>query len=205
MAYVYKYVNKETKEVDYVGIIWSENRRMSQRVSEHSMYDGMNKELYDIYYFVVDTRTDSEVWESHLISYYKTYEKLNKSKSSWGECSYLKGKEDDIEWKKYIKRKRVSREYEKIGDKDWNVFSYAMSRYLPTREEYLNDFYGENPNSQFFTISDDASVVVDCAEEKTNDELSSTYDCVSKDIEDCITKEEFIYNVRNNITCDWMR
>lgn len=199
MAYVYKYVNKETKEVDYVGIIWSENRRMSQRVSEHSLYDGIDSKLYDIYYFVVDTRTDSEVWESHLISYYKTYEKLNKSKSSWGECSYLKGKEDDIEWKKYIKRKRNNKE-----DDDWNSFLSYMGRCLPTREKYLNDFYEDNPNSKFFVISKDSAVEINIAEEKTDKELSSMYDFLSKTKDNCITKEEFIYNVRNNITCEWL-
>lgn len=98
---VYKYTNKETNEIDYVGIVWSENRKLSKRIKEHSKYDEINLEKYDVYYFEVETKADAEVWEGHLITYYETQKRLNKSKSNWGLCTFLKGKEDSIEWIKY--------------------------------------------------------------------------------------------------------
>lgn len=98
---VYKYINKETNMVDYVGIVWSANRKLSKRIKEHSKYDEMNLEKYEVYYFDVETKSDAEIWEGHLISYYGTQERLNKSKSNWGLCTFLKGKEDSIEWIKY--------------------------------------------------------------------------------------------------------
>lgn len=98
---VYKYINKETNMVDYVGIVWSANRKLSKRIKEHSKYDEMNLEKYEVHYFDVETKSDAEIWEGHLISYYGTQERLNKSKSNWGLCTFLKEKEDSIEWIKY--------------------------------------------------------------------------------------------------------
>lgn len=98
---VYKYINKKTNEIDYIGIVWSFNRELKNRIKEHSKYDNMKLENYDIYYFDVETKADAEVWEGHLITYYGTQERLNKSKSNWGLCTFLKGQEDSIDWIKY--------------------------------------------------------------------------------------------------------
>lgn len=98
---VYKYVHKTTKEVDYVGILWSHKRKLSRRITEHSRNDNMDLSIYDVFYFNVTTKADAEIWEGHLISHYKTHNKLNKYKSKWGLCTFLKGKEDEINWIKY--------------------------------------------------------------------------------------------------------
>jgi hypothetical protein len=98
---VYKYINKETNEIDYIGIVWSVDRELKKRIKEHSKYDKMDLEKYEVHYFDVETKADAEVWEGHLITYYGTQEGLNKSKSNWGLCTFLKGQEDSIDWIKY--------------------------------------------------------------------------------------------------------
>ena len=98
---VYKYINKETNEVDYVGIIWGKNRKLKRRIFEHESQDDLILKNYDVYYFNVKTRFDAEVWEGHLITHYGTKERLNKSKATWGLCTFLKGQEDSIDWIKY--------------------------------------------------------------------------------------------------------
>ena len=98
---VYKYINKNTQEVDYVGIVWSKNRELYKRIHEHSKYDKMHLNNYEVYYFEVKTKADSEIWEGHLISYYGSQNRLNKHKSKWGLCTFLNGLEDSIDWIKY--------------------------------------------------------------------------------------------------------
>ena len=102
---VYKYINKETNEVDYIGIVWSKNRELYKRINEHIKYDKMDLEKYEVYYFNVETKADSEIWEGHLISYYGTQNRLNKHKSKWGLCTFLIGLEESIEWIKYEVKK----------------------------------------------------------------------------------------------------
>lgn len=98
---VYKYVNKNTSMVDYIGIVWGKNRKIGRRIFEHSKQDNMSLNDYDVYYFNVKTRFDAEVWEGHLITYYSTQERLNKRKANWGLCTFLKGQEGSIDWIKY--------------------------------------------------------------------------------------------------------
>ena len=98
---VYKYINKITNEIDYIGIVWSADRELKKRIKEHAKYDKMDLDKYEVYYFDVETKADAEVWEGHLITYYGTKERLNKSKANWGLCTFLKGQEDSIDWIKY--------------------------------------------------------------------------------------------------------
>ena len=65
----------------------------------------MDLEKYEVYYFNVETKADSEIWEGHLISYYGTQNRLNKHKSKWGLCTFLIGLEESIEWIKYEVKK----------------------------------------------------------------------------------------------------
>lgn len=98
---VYKYTNKKTNEIDYIGIVWSADRELKKRIKEHSKYDDMGLDRYEVHYFNVETKADAEVWEGHLITYYGTQARLNKSKANWGLCTFLKGQEDSIDWIKY--------------------------------------------------------------------------------------------------------
>ena len=107
MAIVYRYFNTDTKEYDYIGIVYSEHRTLAQRVREHSKEPQFQNGNYTIDYFNVETHTDAEVWEAHLIAKYGTNKRLNKSKATWGTCSYLP--DDKDMWIKFeIEEKKVS-------------------------------------------------------------------------------------------------
>lgn len=114
MAIVYRYFNTDTKEYDYIGIVYSEHRTLAQRVYEHSKEPQFQNGNYTIEYFNVATHTDAETWEAHLIAKYGTNKRLNKSKASWGTCSYLPDDKDmwikfDIEEKKNKDEKRPTK------------------------------------------------------------------------------------------------
>ncbi len=94
MAIVYRYYNNDDKCYDYIGIVYSENRTLKQRVIEHSKEEQFQGINYSIDYFEVETHTDAEAWEAHLIAKYKTNKRLNKSKAFWGTCSYLPDDKD---------------------------------------------------------------------------------------------------------------
>ena len=80
---VYRYIDCMDGIVKYVGIT---SRALSQRVKEHETQDSwvQTTKGWEIDYFYVDTKSQSEAWESHLIATYKTYEWFNKAKSTWG-------------------------------------------------------------------------------------------------------------------------
>ena len=80
---VYRYIDNMDGIVKYVGIT---SRTLAQRVNEHLNNDDWVKTTkgWHIDYFYVDTKSQSEAWESHLIALYETYKWYNKAKSSWG-------------------------------------------------------------------------------------------------------------------------
>lgn len=133
MATVYRYFNTDTNEYDYIGIVYSENRTLDQRVYEHSKEERFDGN-YKIQYFEVPTQSDAEVWEGHLISKYKTYQRLNDKKAKWGLCSYLPN--DENLWLDYtpkeIKTKNVDKDnkrYRHVRDCKWNlktIFNYDV-------------------------------------------------------------------------------
>ena len=133
MAVVYRYFNNDTKEYDYIGIVYSENRTLDQRVYEHSKEERFQGD-YKIQYFEVPTQSDAEVWEGHLISKYKTYERLNDKKAKWGLCSYLPNDEDL--WLDYIPKEiktrnvdKGTKRYRHARDYKWNlktIFNYNV-------------------------------------------------------------------------------
>ena len=85
MGYVYKYTDVEDNIVKYVGIVWSENRTLLQRVKEHQMYDEWcNGKEWEIEYLEIDNKTDCEGLEGHFISLYSTSRWYNKGKVNWG-------------------------------------------------------------------------------------------------------------------------
>ena len=85
MPYVYKYIDKVDGIVKYVGIVWSENRTLLQRVKEHQMYDEWcNGKQWKIEYLEIDNKTDCEGLEGHFIALYGTSKWYNKGKVNWG-------------------------------------------------------------------------------------------------------------------------
>lgn len=103
LAWVYRYTDNTDGVIKYVGIVWSENRSLGQRIYEHQNNDSwcINGD-FKIEYIEenINSRTDAEFFESHYISLYRTDRYYNKAKSGWGVSSYLPNREN--EWTEYI-------------------------------------------------------------------------------------------------------
>ena len=102
MGYVYRYTDIDDGIIKYVGIVWSENRTLNQRIKEHSQNDVWCRDKeWEIEYICEDinSRTDAEYFEAHYISLYGTDKYFNERKSGWGVSSFLPNREND--WKKY--------------------------------------------------------------------------------------------------------
>lgn len=98
-GYVYKYTDLNDNIIKYVGIVWSPNRTLKQRVNEHFKYDSWCKnKKWKIEYIEknINTRTDAEYFEAHYVSLFHTDKWYNEKKSGWGISSYLPTREDWI-------------------------------------------------------------------------------------------------------------
>lgn len=98
---VYRYIDKDTEQIKYVGIVHGITRTLRQRVYEHKKYDEWPSTAdWKIEYIEMPngSRTDAEYLEAHLISLYGTHEWHNKAKSGWGVSDYLP---KDFEWRLY--------------------------------------------------------------------------------------------------------
>ena len=85
MGYVYRYTDLTDNIIKYVGIVWSENRTLEQRIREHYLYDEWcNGKQWKVEYLEIDNKTDCEGLEGHFISLYGTNEWYNKGKANWG-------------------------------------------------------------------------------------------------------------------------
>lgn len=100
MAYVYRYTDLSDGIIKYVGIVWSENRTLEQRIKEHEKDEWHQGTKWKIEFICEDiqSRTDAEYLESHYISLYETGKWFNKNKNGWGISKYLPVKN---EWKLY--------------------------------------------------------------------------------------------------------
>ena len=93
MPYIYKYVNKDTDDVEYVGIIKSDSN-FPNRFIQHKSDGWYQPDKYKIYFKQLKSQTDAEALEGHFIALYGSYKYHNKAKAKWGECSFA----PDIEW-----------------------------------------------------------------------------------------------------------
>lgn len=99
MPIVYRYTDLNDNIVKYIGIITRENRSLDKRLMEHKVKNAWAYGNYKIDYFEVQSRTDAEAYEAHLIAYYDTYKYFNKAKANWGLSTYLP---TTIIWKPYV-------------------------------------------------------------------------------------------------------
>ena len=99
MAYVYRYTDLKDNKIKYVGIVWSKNRTLAQRLNEHLKLDDWCHNNYKVEYLEVANRTEAESLESHFIALYKTYKFYNNAKADWGINSFIPNMEDD--WKEF--------------------------------------------------------------------------------------------------------
>ena len=97
MAVIYRYTDLYDGIIKYVGIVWSDNRTLFDRVKEHRSDEWYNEGRWKIEYLQksVNTRTDAEILERHYISKFHTNEWFNKAKSSWGECTLMNSEDED--------------------------------------------------------------------------------------------------------------
>lgn len=96
MPYIYKYVNKDTKETEYVGIVKKDDG-LTKRLIQHKRDAWFYPLTYEIYYTYVETQTDAEALEAHFIALYESYKYHNKAKSGWGQLSFA----PTVKWKLY--------------------------------------------------------------------------------------------------------
>jgi len=148
MAVVYRYVDLHDEVIKYVGIVWSENRTLKQRVKEHSEQDDwciggcwrveyLQKE--------VKSRIDAELLEAHYISKFKTNEWYNVSKANWGTSELLQDDPDE-EWK----------EYETIGNIKPSDMIETHEEGFACIEDGFLEFYDEKQN---FIIGKEISIL----------------------------------------------
>ena len=100
MPYVYKYTDLQDGTVKYVGIIRTDSN-FPMRFIQHKSDRWHKTSYWHIEYFEVETITDAEAIEGHLIWLYGTGEYYNKAKTTWGKCTFIP--EADLLWSTYIK------------------------------------------------------------------------------------------------------
>lgn len=139
MGYVYRYVDKSDGIIKYVGIVWSENRTLEQRIKEHSINDSWyRKSEWYIEYIEenINSRTDAEYFESHYISLYGTDKYYNKSKAGWGVSSYLPDREN--EWERYSGKEFIKEKSECIYLIHWTYDNDFEIKPLPVIKKRCN-------------------------------------------------------------------
>lgn len=138
MGYIYRYTDCNDGIIKYVGIVWSNNRTLKQRIKEHEHDYWYSKGDWTIEYLEKDinSRTDAEYIESHLISLYHTNEWYNNTKSKWGISSYIDIDESD--WKDF--------NYQDLNERICSL-SVILSNEEYDKLLYMSKSYGQSCNS----------------------------------------------------------
>lgn len=108
MAKIYRYIDMRDNFIKYVGIVYGENRTLEQRHKEHLKKDIWCDENFKVQYLDVpiNSRSEAEALEAHFISLYQTGSWYNKSKSNWGQSSFVP----------------------KFNERDWQNFYYSLTQ-----------------------------------------------------------------------------
>ena len=132
MGKVYRYIDTRDKFIKYVGIVYGENRTLEQRHKEHIKNDIWCDENFKIQYLdvPVNNRSEAESLEAHFISLYKTGGWYNKSKSNWGQNSFVPT----------------------FNERDWQNFYYHLT--LQDRENIKNKRINLNKNTNDNDLND---------------------------------------------------
>ena len=74
MKYIYRYTDLTDGIIKYVGIVYSENRSLSQRINEHKR-DYWYSDAFKVEYIAFEdiSKSDLNALEGHYICVYKTY------------------------------------------------------------------------------------------------------------------------------------
>lgn len=100
MGVVYRYTDLEDNQIKYVGIVWSGNRSLKQRVEEHKERDEWCKNRKWIIEYLkrdVECRTDAEYLEAHYTNKFRVdgNEWFGKTKLNWGESNIIDDSKDE--------------------------------------------------------------------------------------------------------------
>ena len=88
---IYRYRDLSDRIIKYIGIIYSNQRTILQRVEEHNRERKFKGISWEISYIIYEnlSRTDAEYLESHYISLFHTDEWLNSTKRGWGLGAFV--------------------------------------------------------------------------------------------------------------------
>ena len=97
MGYVYRYTDLADNTIKYVGVVYSQNRTLEDRIREHKSDDWCKCRRWKIEYINenIITRTDAEYFEAHYIALFGTDKYFNIKKSGWGTSSFLPDRTND--------------------------------------------------------------------------------------------------------------
>lgn len=112
MGCIYRYTDKTDGIIKYVGIVWSDNRSLAQRVKEHKKEPWYKNGDWEIEYSSkhINSRLDAELLEAYYISLYGTKDWYNISKADWGTCSLFDNIFlEDSDWKVFEDKKIYSK------------------------------------------------------------------------------------------------
>ena len=91
MAYVYRYINLESREVIYIGKVkgtrdnWCDPLRARHEQHMREDWYKENAENIIMQFIEIESHADADILETWLISKYGTGQLLNKAKTGWGE------------------------------------------------------------------------------------------------------------------------
>lgn len=164
MGYVYRYTDAEDGIIKYVGIVWSDNRTLKQRIKEHEREPIFQGYKWIIEYIdtEVETRTDAEYLEAHYISLYETYKYLNSTKNGWGISKYIP---ERLDWKVYDIEKDIL--YDEIIYKK-NEKLQKENKRLNKEIDYLEkeiERYQQTINNQEYMFRQFANTVEEASRE----------------------------------------
>lgn len=202
MGYVYRYTDLDDNQIKYVGIVWSDNRTLKQRIREHEYNDDWCKGRgWKIEYISenIETRTDAEYLESHYISRFGTGRWYNIAKSGWGVSSFIKDRDD---WQLYdIEREQeldiLKQRIERLENRNNELLDEICS--LKKQKESLIDQLREEVESKRY--SDTGNKTSPILTEEAHPEKVSYSGIYKK--EPVWTKNKSLFNgvrVKNKIT-----
>lgn len=195
---VYRYIDENDGIIKYVGIVYGNSRTLEQRVKEHRKDEWYNFGIWRIEYFSdgLQTRSDCEIWEGHLIAKYKTSDWYNKAKTSWGICKYLP---QEPEWLVYM----VEDEENKIVEKnDEHSETVIESQKKQNDEEHHVIELSPNAIKAFnilhYFVDMDGNIIVHDGTILTKNELICAIEnldssCAGKDAVNELINKEIIY------------
>lgn len=171
IGYVYRYTDLNDNIIKYVGIVWSDNRTLSQRIREHELYDDWCKNKkwkIEYLYENINTRTDAEYIESHYISLYHTDKYYNIKKSGWGTSNFVPLRdnwqiydlEKDLEYRKLIRENlelknensKLTQEISQLKLSLQNKEDAIYNMILQKRDDKTNEITNQNTNIEDTTL-----------------------------------------------------